>query len=39
MLSAGRLRSRPRVKGTTQNEHMLSHPRMIETNAEMPFVS
>ena len=38
MLVAGRLRSRPRVKGTTQNAHMLSQPRMIDTNAETPFV-
>ena len=29
----GRDRSRPRVNGTMQNEHMLSHPRMTDTNA------
>src|SRR5690606_34691539 len=33
-----RLRSRPRVKGTTQKEHMLSQPRMMEINAVTPLV-
>jgi hypothetical protein len=32
----GRDRSLPRVKGTMQYVHMLLHPRMIDTNAEMP---
>ena len=29
-------RSLPRVNGTTQKEHMLSHPLIIVTNAEIP---
>ena len=36
MLCASRLRSRPRVKGTTQNEHILSQPRMMLMKAVMP---
>ena len=31
-----RLRSRPRVNGTTQNEQNLSHPRMMEIQALTP---
>mmetsp|Transcript_8717 Transcript_8717/g.21958 ORF Transcript_8717/g.21958 Transcript_8717/m.21958 type:complete len:224 (-) Transcript_8717:308-979(-) len=33
MDAGSRLRSRPRVYGTMQNEHALSHPRMMVTNA------
>tara|TARA_B110001469_G_scaffold8889_1_gene8844 strand:+ start:267 stop:518 length:252 start_codon:yes stop_codon:yes gene_type:complete len=33
ILANGRLRSRPRVNGTMQNAHMLSQPRIIDTNA------
>ena len=32
-------RSRPRVNGTTQNAHMLSQPRMMDTNAAGFFVA
>ncbi len=38
MLWASRLRSRPRVKGTTQKEHMLSQPRMMLMKAVMPLL-
>ena len=38
MLCGSLLRSRPRVKGTTQNVHILSQPRVIETKAVTPFV-
>lgn len=31
----GRLRSRPRVKGTMQKAHMLLQPRMMDRNAEV----
>jgi hypothetical protein len=39
MDAASRLRSRPRVKGTTQKEHMLLQPRMMLTKAVTPLSS
>ena len=35
---ASRLRSLPLVKGTTQNEHMLLQPRVIEIKAVIPLL-
>ena len=37
MLLGFLLLSLPLVKGTTQNEHMLSHPLVIDTKAVTPF--
>ena len=39
MLCGSRLRSRPRVNGTTQKLHMLSQPRMMEMKAVTPLSS
>ena len=39
MVCGSRLRSVPRVYGTTQNEHTLLQPRMMEMKAETPFLS
>ena len=36
ILSGSRDLSLPRVKGTTQKVHILSHPLMIDTKAVMP---
>ena len=36
---ASRLRSLPRVKGTTQKLHILLQPRMMEINAVTPLLS
>ena len=38
ILSGSRLRSLPRVKGTTQNVHILSQPRVIDTKAVIPLL-
>src|SRR6202000_1233945 len=38
MEKGSRLRSRPRVNGTTQKEHILSHPRIIDTKAFIPLL-